>query len=103
MNRIKLAYDWIGPTKVYDNNQPFTISSPLSNLRTNTLSHVYFEKVNGYEPIPSLLLKNEDVLKIRNLRGKLSQAKIAERFKISQSYVSEIQLKKTWEWLKDEK
>jgi hypothetical protein len=48
-------------------------------------------------------LKNEDVLKIRNLRGKLSQAKIAERFKISQSYVSEIQLKKTWEWLKDEK
>ena len=61
MNRIKLAYDWIGPYKVYDNNQPFTINSPLCNLRTNTLSHQYFEKVNGYEPTPSLLLKNEDV------------------------------------------
>lgn len=47
-------------------------------------------------------LKNEDVLQIRSFRGKLSQSKIAEMFGISQSYVSEIQLKKTWEWLEDE-
>lgn len=61
MKRIKLAYDWIGPTNVYDNNQPFTISNPLINLRTNYISHEYFSRVKGYDPVPSLFLENNDV------------------------------------------
>lgn len=61
MNKIKLAYDWIGPYRVYDNNQTFTISSPLYNLRSNDLSHEYFKKVNGYVPSPSILLNQDDV------------------------------------------
>ena len=61
VNTIKLAYDWIGPTRIYNNNQPFTIDSPLSNLITNYVNHTYFEKVKGYTPTSSLFLKNDDV------------------------------------------
>lgn len=60
-NRIKLAYDWIGPTRVYDNNQSFTIDSPLTKLRTNHISHEYFERIQGFVPTPSVLLSDSDI------------------------------------------
>lgn len=41
-------------------------------------------------------LRETDVLAIRQLRGFVPQAAIAKHFKISQTHVSEIQLRKTW-------
>ena len=60
-NGIKLAYDWIGPTRAYTNNQSFAGNIPLKNLRSNELMQQLFEKVQGYYPTPSLLISDEDI------------------------------------------
>lgn len=46
-------------------------------------------------------LREKDALKIRNLRGKLPQVKIARKFKISQSQVSDIQRGASWKHLEE--
>jgi hypothetical protein len=61
MNKIFLAYDWIGPDRHYSNNQPFNINSPLSKLRTNSRSFDYFTRIGGFELKSTLLLKEHDL------------------------------------------
>lgn len=61
MNKIFLAYDWIGPDRHYSNNQSFNINSPLHKLRTNQRSFDYFTRIGGFELTSTLLLKENDL------------------------------------------
>lgn len=44
-------------------------------------------------------LTKEDVLKIRSLKGSVSQSKLAARYGVAQPYICQIQSRKTWAWL----
>lgn len=50
---------------------------------------------------PNAKVTADDVRQIRELRGKMSQPKIGQRFGLKQSQVSAIQTGRDWAWLKD--
>ena len=60
MNVIYLAYDWYGPTGKYRNNQYIRIDSDLKKIKTHHTHDMYFYKLGGFEPRPSILLADHD-------------------------------------------
>ena len=56
-------------------------------------THARGSKVNGAK------LSEEDVRKIRSLRGRLTQAKIAEMFGVSRALIGYIYSGRAWSWL----
>lgn len=56
-------------------------------------THLRGEKTNGAK------LTEADVIKIRSMRGELSQGQLAKRFNVTQGAISRIQSRKVWDWL----
>lgn len=48
-------------------------------------------------------LTEEQVLEIRSLRGKVTQANLSKRFGVPRQSISAIQLGRNWGWLPDRK
>lgn len=65
----------------------------------NQMDRVDHDTHTRGERCPTAKLTEAEVQKIRGLRGKLSQARIAEMFGVSAGQVARIHLRKQWGWL----
>ena len=69
-----------------------------TRIENDSDKDVHGTRIKG-EAIPWSVLKKEQVQEIRQLRGRLSRAKIAERFGVSEGAISGIFCETTWRWL----
>jgi DNA-binding transcriptional regulator YiaG len=75
-----------------------------AHLRWDTRSGNFSDKLahgtdNRGEKSPVSKLTESDVIKIREMRGTVSQSQLAKMFNIDQSNVSKIQSGHSWSWL----
>ncbi|MEN3234743.1 hypothetical protein PUR29_14170 [Methylobacterium ajmalii] len=70
-----------------------------ANHSENMIDRIQHGTHNRGERHPEAKLSEADIVKIRQMRGILSQRKIAKMFDISPGHVSDIQTRKTWFWL----
>lgn len=59
MNRILVAFDYFSPTFPLVNNQNF--NRPLSELEIDNGTYEFFNKVGGYDCVPTLTLNDNDL------------------------------------------
>ena len=60
MNRILVAFDYFAPTFPLVNNN-LNFNSPLDKLRIDNGTYEFFNKVGGYDCVPTLTLNDNDL------------------------------------------